>query len=54
MERKRVIVMSGIFMLCLSLLCVHVYADFKRKKSERIKLLIREAELSLSNLGDSK
>lgn len=54
MHRKRVIILSGIFLIGLSLLCMQVYADFKRKKSERIRILIMEAETSLSHLADSK
>jgi len=54
MHRKRVIILSGIFLISLSLVGMQVYADFKRKKSERIRILIMEAETSLSHLADSK
>ncbi len=54
MESKRFIVLGGVFLISLSFLCVHVYADLKTKKSERIKQLIREAEFSLSNINKDK
>jgi hypothetical protein len=54
MDRKRVIALGGIFLICMCVLCIHVYTDFKRKKSERIRQLIVEAESSLSNIVKSK
>jgi hypothetical protein len=51
MEGKRFIVLGGVFIISLSFLCVHIYADSKAKKSERMKQLIQEAEISLSNIN---
>jgi hypothetical protein len=54
MDRKRIIILSGIFLIGVSLLGMQVYADFKRKKSEKIRILIMEAETSLSHLANRK
>lgn len=50
MEGNRIIVLSGMFLICICFLCVYVYAEQKKAKSERIRQLIGEAEISLANI----
>ena len=54
MDRKRFIALGSIFIIGVFFICIHVYTDLKRKKSERIRQLIVEAESSLSNIVKSK
>lgn len=54
MEGKRVIVLSGIFLICLCFLCGYVYSEYEKVKAERIRQLIGEAEISLSNINKDK
>lgn len=50
MNKKRFLVLIGVFSISLFFLCVHIYAEHRRIKSERIRQLIVEAEESLHSI----
>ena len=50
MNKKRFLVLIGVFSLSVFFLCMHIYIEHRRVKSERIRQLIVEAEESLYNI----
>lgn len=50
MNKKRFLVLIGVFSISVFSLCVHIYIEHRRVKSERIRQLIVEAEESLYNI----